>query len=138
MISRTKYIGAVEIGTAKVSVLIGEVTNGRSLSIVGMGECASRGVIKGSVFDFKAASDAAHSALLEAERSAGVRVIMITGDYPQTALAIARAAGIASERAVTGDELAAMLTLRVCGASAHAHAHAHAQVESWWRARLCP
>jgi cell division protein FtsA len=74
VISRTKYIGAVEIGTAKVSVLIGEVTNGRSLSIVGMGECASRGVIKGSVFDFKAASDAAHSALLEAERSAGVRV----------------------------------------------------------------
>lgn len=74
MISRTKYIGAVEIGTAKVSVLIGEVTNGRSLSIVGLGECASRGVIKGSVFDFKAASDAAHSALLEAERSAGVRV----------------------------------------------------------------
>jgi cell division protein FtsA len=74
VISRTKYIGAVEIGTGKVSVLIGEVTNGRSLSIVGMGECASRGVIKGSVFDFKKASDAAHSALLEAERSAGVRV----------------------------------------------------------------
>lgn len=74
MISRTKYIGAVEIGTAKVSVLIGEITNGRSLSIVGLGECASRGVIKGVVVDFKAASDAAHSALLEAERGAGVRV----------------------------------------------------------------
>lgn len=74
MISRTKYIGAVEIGTAKVSVLIGEITNGRSLSIVGLGECASRGVIKGVVVDFKAASDAAHSALMEAERSAGVRV----------------------------------------------------------------
>lgn len=74
MISRTKYIGAVEIGTAKVSVLIGEITNGRSLSIVGLGECASRGVIKGVVVDFKAASDAAHSALIEAERGAGVRV----------------------------------------------------------------
>jgi len=72
--SRTKYIGAVEIGTAKVSVLIGEITNGRSLSIVGLGECASRGVIKGVVVDFKAASDAAHSALMEAERSAGIRV----------------------------------------------------------------
>lgn len=74
MTSRTKYIGAVEIGTAKVSVLIGEITNGRSLSIVGLGECASRGVIKGVVVDFKAASDAAHSALMEAERSAGIRV----------------------------------------------------------------
>lgn len=74
MISRTKYIGAVEIGTGKVSVLIGELTNGRSLSIIGLGECSSRGVIKGSVFDFKAASDATHSALLDAEKSAGVRI----------------------------------------------------------------
>ena len=48
-------------------------------------------------------------------RSAGVRVIMITGDYPQTALAIARAAGIASGRAVTGDELAAMSDEEVTG-----------------------
>ncbi len=71
VISRTRYIGAVEIGTAKVSVLVGEITNGRSLSIVGLGECASRGVIKGVVVDFKAASEAAHSALIEAERSAG-------------------------------------------------------------------
>jgi cell division protein FtsA len=74
VISKTKYIGAVEIGTGKVAVLIGEVMHGRSLSIVGMGECASRGVIKGAVLDFKAASDAAHTALMEAERSAGVKV----------------------------------------------------------------
>ncbi|MBE7539448.1 MAG: cell division protein FtsA [Opitutaceae bacterium] len=74
MSSRTKYIGAVEIGTSKISVLIGEIANGRSLSVVGLGECASRGVIKGVVMDFKAASDVSHSALLDAEKSAGVRV----------------------------------------------------------------
>ena len=39
-------------------------------------------------------------------RSAGVRIIMITGDYPATASAIARQAGIASERVLTGAELA--------------------------------
>jgi P-type Ca2+ transporter type 2C len=38
-------------------------------------------------------------------RSAGLRVVMITGDYPATALAIARAAGIKSENAVSGDEV---------------------------------
>jgi Ca2+-transporting ATPase len=42
-------------------------------------------------------------------RGAGVRVVMITGDYPGTALAIARQAGIAVEGGVlTGAEIAAM------------------------------
>jgi Ca2+-transporting ATPase len=42
-------------------------------------------------------------------REAGVRVVMITGDYPGTALAIAGQAGIATEGGVlTGAELAAM------------------------------
>lgn len=42
-------------------------------------------------------------------RRAGVRVVMITGDYPGTALAIGRAAGIAVENGVlTGAEIAAM------------------------------
>jgi cell division protein FtsA len=71
--AKTKHIGAVEIGTSKVAVLVGELT-GRSLSIIGFGECQSRGVIKGAVVDFRAASDATHSALLSAEQSASVRI----------------------------------------------------------------
>ena len=57
VMSKSRIIGAIEIGTAKVAVLIGEITDQRSLSIVGMGQCSSRGVIKGEVVDFKAASD---------------------------------------------------------------------------------
>jgi Ca2+-transporting ATPase len=38
-------------------------------------------------------------------RNAGIRVVMITGDHPRTAKAIARAAGIAHEVIVTGAEL---------------------------------
>lgn len=74
MISRTKFIGAVEIGTSKVSVLIGELSQDRSLHIIGVGECQSRGVIKGAVADFRAASDATHTALMAAEQSAGTRI----------------------------------------------------------------
>jgi Ca2+-transporting ATPase len=39
-------------------------------------------------------------------RNAGIRILMITGDYPSTAEAIARSAGIDAERVVTGAELA--------------------------------
>jgi Ca2+-transporting ATPase len=38
-------------------------------------------------------------------RSAGIKVVMITGDYPATARAIARQAGLDAEELVTGEEL---------------------------------
>ncbi|MDX1781220.1 MAG: cation-transporting P-type ATPase [Thalassovita sp.] len=45
---------------------------------------------------------------IRACRSAGIRVIMITGDSPRTARAIADALGLPVERAITGAELEAM------------------------------
>ena len=76
MSSRTNFIGAVEIGTSKITVLVGEYT-GRELAIIGRGECSSRGVIKGSVVDYKAASECTHSALEQAEREAGERIELV-------------------------------------------------------------
>lgn len=73
MSSKSRIIGAVEIGTSKISVLVGEL-NGRELALIGHGECPSRGVIKGAVVDYKAASDCTHAALEIAERDAGERI----------------------------------------------------------------
>lgn len=38
-------------------------------------------------------------------RSAGIRVVMITGDYPATAMAIARQAGLEAKEVVTGEQI---------------------------------
>ncbi len=76
MSSKTTFIGAVEIGTSKITVLVGEYT-GRELTIIGRGECSSRGVIKGTVVDYKAASECTHSALEQAEREAGERLDLV-------------------------------------------------------------
>ncbi len=42
---------------------------------------------------------------IEAAQNAGIRVLMITGDHPATARAIANAVGIASDTVVTGQQL---------------------------------
>jgi P-type Ca2+ transporter type 2C len=41
-------------------------------------------------------------------RTAGIRVVMITGDYPATAQAVALAAGLKSDHVISGDQLASL------------------------------
>ena len=94
MTSRTRFIGAVEIGTSKITALVGEFT-GRTLAITGYGSCQSRGVIKGTVVDYKAASECAHSALETAEQMAGAHI-----DYVFLAQTGSHIDGFYSEAAV--------------------------------------
>ncbi len=72
--STSKIVGAVEIGTAKITVLVGEVLEGQSLNIIGLGEAPSQGVQKGVVVDFKVASKLVHDALARAEKAAGASI----------------------------------------------------------------
>lgn len=70
----SRIIGGIELGTHKVVVLIGEITGKRGLTIIGQGECSSRGIEKGRIVDFKAACSCAHAALEAAEKSAGCSI----------------------------------------------------------------
>lgn len=113
MSSKTRFIGAVEIGTAKITALVGEFT-GRELAIIGYGECPSRGVIKGAVVDYKAASECTHRALEVAEQSAGERI-----DYVYLAQTGAHLEGFYHEASVlvkSADNMVSQLDVdTVCG-----------------------
>jgi cell division protein FtsA len=67
-------IGAVEMGTSKIVVLVGEFTGDRSLNIIGMGQSTSMGIKKGEIVDWRAVSDCTHAALSAAEQNSGTRI----------------------------------------------------------------
>ncbi|MGB0744544.1 MAG: cell division protein FtsA [Opitutales bacterium] len=72
--SDTRVVGAVEIGTSKVVVLLGEIVGDEGLNIIGHSICSSKGVKKGVVQDLNAASDCVHAVILEAEKNANSRI----------------------------------------------------------------
>lgn len=73
MCARSTYIGAVEIGTAKIIALLGEYT-GREVVIIGFGECQSIGVANGFIVDYRAAAECVSAALAAAEHTANERI----------------------------------------------------------------
>ena len=62
-------------------------------------------------------------------REAGIRVVMITGDYPDTARAIAGEAGLRNDRIVTGTQLDAMNDAQLAQAVRDTHVFARIQPE---------
>ncbi|MDG1173085.1 MAG: cell division protein FtsA [Opitutales bacterium] len=70
----SKIIGAVEIGTSKAKALVGEVSEGKPLSIVGMATRPNEGMRKGEIIDFNKVGTSVHTALAEAEKMSGTTV----------------------------------------------------------------
>lgn len=65
---------ALEIGTAKVGVLVGEVREDSGITITGIGQCPSCGVRKSMLVDLEAATACIRAALEGAEQTAGVEI----------------------------------------------------------------
>ena len=78
-------IVALDIGSAKVMALVGEVLPNGELQIVGLGTCASDGIKRGVVVNIDTTVDSIQSALKEAELMADCRIehvrIGISGDH---------------------------------------------------------
>ncbi|MFP4156904.1 MAG: cell division protein FtsA [Opitutales bacterium] len=72
--SESRVVGAIEIGTSKIAVLLGEIMDGSALNIIGHCVCSSKGVKKGIIVDLHDASDCVHAAITKAEKDAHTRI----------------------------------------------------------------
>ena len=69
-----RVIGAVNIGSARISAMIAGITETGELVVLGSAHRLSQGIKRGYVTDMKRASDAVHDAVVRAEKIAGVAV----------------------------------------------------------------
>jgi len=81
-------IVALEIGTTKVTALVGEVREDGHVIITGMGDHPSTGVRKGEIIDFENAAVCVRSALAAAEESGKVTIrqviVAVSGGHVQS------------------------------------------------------
>ena len=84
-----KYNVALDIGTSKVCVLVGEVSERGQLDIIGKGTAPMRGTRRGNVINLDQAVDAVKRAVDEAEVMAGVQIdsacVGVAGDQIRSA-----------------------------------------------------
>ncbi len=81
-------IAAVEIGTSRIRVAIGEVHDDDHLQVIGVGECPSRGIRKGEIIDMDAALSCLRIALHQAEEASDTQIkavfVPVTGGHVQS------------------------------------------------------
>jgi cell division protein FtsA len=80
-----KYIVALDIGTSKVCVLVGEVNDRGQVEIIGKGTSPMKGTRRGNIINLDQAIDAVKKAVDEAEVMAGLQIesvyVGLAGDH---------------------------------------------------------
>ena len=80
-----KYVVALDIGTSKVCVLVGEIADRGQLEIIGKGTAPMKGTRRGNIINLDQAIDAVKKAVDEAEVMAGLQIesvyVGVAGDH---------------------------------------------------------
>jgi cell division protein FtsA len=72
--SSNDLLVGLEIGTAKVCVVVGDSRADGTIKILGVGQAPSRGVRKGEIVDFETAMKCVHEAVVDAEQKSDVMI----------------------------------------------------------------
>ena len=82
MARKERYLVGLDVGTSKVTAVVGEMLDGEGIDIVGLGVAESRGIRRGVVVNLEAAVDSIKKAIEEAELMAGVEIDWCTSRFP--------------------------------------------------------
>jgi cell division protein FtsA len=73
-VNTERVVVGVDVGTTKISTLVGEVGPGEDVNIIGVGVEPSQGLSRGTVVDVSLATEAVRAAKRQAERTSGYEI----------------------------------------------------------------
>lgn len=113
MAKNDRYVVGLDIGTAKIACVVGEVRDDDAVDIIGLGEAPSRGMRKGVVVNLEATVEAVRNAVEQAELMAGVNIesatVGIAGGHIRSFNSRGVIAVSGKERTITTDDLRRVL-----------------------------
>jgi cell division protein FtsA len=74
MARKERYLVGLDVGTSKVTAIVGEITEDGGLDIIGLGLADARGIRRGVVVNLEAAVESIKKAIEEAELTAGIEI----------------------------------------------------------------
>ena len=74
MARKNRYLVGLDVGTSKITTVVGEVTEEGDLDIVGVGTAESEGIRQGVVVNLEGAIRAVDRSIKEAEQTAGIEI----------------------------------------------------------------
>jgi len=82
---KERHVVGLDLGTSKVAAIVGEVTGGGDVEIIGLGVAESEGIRRGAVINQEAAVESVRKAIDAAELTAGIEIdnvlVSLTGTH---------------------------------------------------------
>ena len=90
MISKNdkNIIAALDVGTSKIVTLVAEISEDRSIDIIGYGICESKGLKRGIVVDIEATVESIKKSIGEAERTSGHNILSLVTELQEIILEV--------------------------------------------------
>jgi cell division protein FtsA len=113
MAKSDNYSVGLDIGTHKISCVVGEIRDGTRVHVVGIGGAPSRGLRKGVVVNLETTVDAIKKAVEEAELMAGVSIesatVGVAGGHIRSFNSRGVVAVASRDRAISGEDVRRVL-----------------------------
>lgn len=113
MVARREVVASLDIGTSHVRCVIGEINQRGSFNIIGLGNCPSSGIKKGTVVDIESTVRCISQAADMAQRMAGVAIDSVFVGLPATHASLVLNRGIVAvssdDKEITEDDVERVL-----------------------------